>query len=49
VAAGMLGKIYAMDLKKSGAVVLDIGSIADALVGKNTRIFPQAVKDRMPV
>jgi hypothetical protein len=49
VAAGMLGKIYARDLKRAGAVVLDIGSIADALVGKNTRTFPQNVKDRMVV
>jgi len=48
VAAGILGKIYAKDLKKSGAVVLDIGSTADALVGKNTRTFPKGVMDLMP-
>jgi tetratricopeptide (TPR) repeat protein len=48
VAAGILGKIYAKELKKSGAVVLDIGAVADALAGKNTRIFPKSVMDLMP-
>lgn len=40
VAAGMLGKIYAAKLKNSGAVVLDIGAVADLWMGKVTRIFP---------
>ncbi|MEH3147238.1 MAG: FkbM family methyltransferase [Methylobacterium frigidaeris] len=41
VAAGMLGKIYAGKLKKSGAVVLDIGAVADLWMGKVTRQFPK--------
>ncbi|WP_082482308.1 FkbM family methyltransferase [Methylobacterium sp. Leaf123] len=40
VAAGMLGKIYAAKLKASGAVVLDIGAVADLWMGKMTRTFP---------
>lgn len=40
VAAGMLGKIYASKLKAAGAVVLDIGAVADLWMGKMTRTFP---------
>ncbi|MBA9067404.1 FkbM family methyltransferase [Methylorubrum extorquens] len=40
VAAGMLGKIYAAKLKKQGAVVIDIGAVADLWMGKVTRSFP---------
>lgn len=40
VAAGMLGKIYASKLKAAGAVVLDIGAVADLWMGKITRTFP---------
>ncbi|ACL58064.1 methyltransferase FkbM family [Methylobacterium nodulans ORS 2060] len=53
VAAGMLGKIYAHKLKKSGAVVIDIGAVADLWMGKITRSFPSlppevALKPRFP-
>ena len=40
VAAGMLGKIYAAKLKAQGAVVVDIGAVADLWMGKVTRSFP---------
>ncbi|SFU86043.1 methyltransferase, FkbM family [Methylobacterium sp. 174MFSha1.1] len=40
VAAGMLGKVYASKLKAAGAVVLDIGAVADLWMGKITRTFP---------
>jgi hypothetical protein len=49
VAAGFLGKIYAAKLKKSGAVVLDIGAVADLLMGKETRTFPEAVRPHVLV
>ncbi|MET7244644.1 FkbM family methyltransferase [Methylobacterium sp. EM32] len=41
VAAGILGKIYAHKLKQRGAVVLDIGAVADLWMGKITRTFPE--------
>ncbi|WP_164488914.1 hypothetical protein [Sphingobium sp. LF-16] len=37
VAGGILGKAYALALKKAGAVAVDIGSVADKLLGKKTR------------
>lgn len=37
VAGGILGKSYALDMKRAGAVAVDIGSIADKLLGKKTR------------
>ncbi|MFE1599086.1 hypothetical protein [Methylobacterium sp. ID0610] len=40
VAAGILGKIYGAKLKRSGAVVIDIGAVADLWMGKRTRSFP---------
>jgi hypothetical protein len=40
VAAGLLGKIYGAALKRSGAVVIDIGAVADLWMGKGTRTFP---------
>lgn len=40
VAAGILGKIYAAELKRAGAVVIDIGAVADLWMGKATRVFP---------
>lgn len=46
VAAGMLGKTYAADLKRSGAIVLDIGSVADAMMKRATRGFPRDVLDK---
>ncbi|TNC12321.1 FkbM family methyltransferase [Methylobacterium terricola] len=53
VAAGILGKIYAHKLKRSGAVVLDIGAVADLWMRKNTRTFPDlpaelAMKPKFP-
>ena len=45
VAAGMLGKIYAAKLKAAGAVVLDIGAVADLWMGKATRTFPDLPED----
>lgn len=45
VAAGMLGKIYAAKLKAAGAVVLDIGAVADLWMGKKTRTFPNLPED----
>lgn len=44
VAAGMLGKIYADQLKSSGAVVIDIGAVADLLLAKDTRVFPDSTR-----
>lgn len=41
VAAGILGKIYAAKLKSQGAVVIDIGAVADLWMGKITRTFPR--------
>ena len=41
VAAGILGKIYAGRLKTQGAVVIDIGAVADLWMGRNTRVFPE--------
>ncbi|WP_034997247.1 hypothetical protein [Beijerinckia mobilis] len=41
VAAGLLGKIYASILKRRGAIVIDVGAVADIWAGKtNTRSFP---------
>jgi len=41
VAAGLLGKIYASILKRRGAIVIDVGAVADIWAGKtNTRTFP---------
>lgn len=37
VAGGILGKLYALRLKKAGAIALDIGSVADKWMGKKTR------------
>ncbi len=37
VAAGYLGKFYCDDIKRSGGIGIDIGSIADGWMGKNTR------------
>jgi FkbM family methyltransferase len=45
VASGLLGKIYAAKLKLSGAVVLDIGAVADLWMGKMTRVFPNLPED----
>lgn len=45
VAAGMLGKIYAAKLKAAGAVVIDIGAVADLWMGKMTRTFPDLPKE----
>jgi FkbM family methyltransferase len=45
VAAGFLGKIYAAKLKRSGAVVIDIGAVADLWMGKKTRLFPSLPKE----
>lgn len=44
VAAGLLGKIYADQLRAAGAVVLDIGAVADLLMGRPTREFPDALR-----
>lgn len=43
VAAGILGKLYCHKIKKSGGVAIDIGSLADILVGKITR--PLVIKN----
>ncbi|MBP0615611.1 tetratricopeptide repeat protein [Jiella mangrovi] len=37
VGGGILGKLYALRLKREGAIALDIGSIADKWMGKKTR------------
>ena len=37
VAAGLLGKVYCHRIKQLGGVALDIGSLADAWIGFNTR------------
>ncbi|MDL2193034.1 tetratricopeptide repeat protein [Cobetia sp. LC6] len=37
VAGGILAKSYVLDLKQSGAIALDIGSVADKLLGRKTR------------
>ncbi|WP_236728824.1 hypothetical protein [Methylobacterium sp. WSM2598] len=48
LAAGFLGKIYGGDLRRSGAVVIDIGSIADLWMGKATRNFPTLSPELIP-
>ena len=37
IAAGYLGKFYCSDVRRSGGVAVDIGSIADGWMGRNTR------------
>ena len=37
VAGGLLGKIYCDRIRELGGIALDIGALADAWVGKNTR------------
>lgn len=37
VAGGILGKSYAMAIKRAGGVALDIGSVVDKMLGKKTR------------
>ncbi|WP_085920307.1 GT-D fold domain-containing protein [Halomonas sp. CSM-2] len=39
VAAGLLGKIYCHNIKLSGGMAIDIGSIADAWAGVNSRPY----------
>ncbi|PYE43644.1 hypothetical protein DFI02_104350 [Rhizobium sp. PP-F2F-G20b] len=45
VGAGMLGKVYCNLLKKSGAVVLDLGAVMDIWMGAKTRTFPNGTVD----
>ncbi|MGI4748082.1 MAG: hypothetical protein ACRYFY_18865, partial [Janthinobacterium lividum] len=37
VAAGLLGKMYCLSLRRAGAVAIDIGSTADYWMGEATR------------
>ena len=37
VAGGLLGKIYCHRIRELGGIALDIGALADAWVGINTR------------
>jgi hypothetical protein len=39
VAAGLLGKLYCHTLKGAGCTAIDIGSVADAWIGEDTRQF----------
>ncbi|QGX99086.1 hypothetical protein EI983_12740 [Roseovarius faecimaris] len=42
IAAGFLGKLLCNDIKLAGNIAIDVGSIADYLVGHPTRISPIA-------
>lgn len=45
VGAGIIGKIYCHAAKKSGAVVIDIGSAFDLLAGIHSRVTAQTAAD----
>jgi hypothetical protein len=49
VAAGLLGKIYCARIKALGGIAIDIGSLADAWQGHDTRpgLFPDLAKWRI--
>lgn len=49
VAAGLLGKIYCARIKSLGGVALDIGALADAWMGYDTRDGQFAETPRLPI
>ena len=50
VAGGLLGKIYCDRIRELGGIALDIGALADAWMGHNTRgrVFDQAMETQLP-
>lgn len=50
VAGGLLGKIYCDRIRELGGIALDIGALADAWMGHNTRgrVFDDAMQTQLP-
>ncbi|MDY6885713.1 MAG: hypothetical protein SWL02_18320 [Pseudomonadota bacterium] len=46
VGAGILGKVYCHQIKKSGGIALDVGSVPDVWVGKPSREYQKKNRSR---